>query len=66
MNSVRVNAPHLKDQLITKSYTGPPAGKHSLERPYQYKMYMRYGNWNVRSPYSLGLLTTVARERCTA
>jgi hypothetical protein len=47
---------HKKKQSLTKSYTGPRTD--SLELPTQRKVGVRFGTWNVRSPYRLGLLTT--------
>jgi hypothetical protein len=55
--------PHVKNNIVTKTFTKPRTWTDSLDkRPKRKEMDMRFGTWNVRSLYRAGSLRTVAEE----
>ena len=63
---VTLTTSHCKNKGVQKRHTGPPNWTDNLERPWQRKMDMRFGTWNVRSLYRAGALGLVTSEldRC--
>ena len=64
--SVRLTTSHWRNKGVQKSHTGPRNWADNLERPWQRKMDMRFGTWNVRSlcrAGALGLVTS-GLDRC--
>ena len=63
---MRLTTSHCKNRGVQKRHTGPRNRTDNLDRPWQRKMDMRLGTWNVRSLYragALGLVTTKL-DRC--
>jgi hypothetical protein len=48
---VRLTISHCKNKGVPKCHTGPRNWTDNLEQPWQGKMDMRFGTWNVRSLY---------------
>ena len=63
---MRLTTSHCKNKGVQKRHKGPRNRTDNLERPWQRKMDMRFGTWNVRSLYragALGLVTSALDRR---
>ena len=63
---MRLTTSHCKNKDVQKRHAGPWNWTDNLKRPWQTKMDMRFGTWNVRSLYRAGALDLVTSEidRC--
>ena len=59
---MRLTTSHCKTIYVQKYYTGPWNWIDNLVQPWQRKMDMRFGMWNVRNLYRAGALGLVTSE----
>ena len=59
---MRLTTSHCKNKGVQKHHTGPRNWTDNFEQPWQRKMGMRFGTWNVRSLHRAGALGLVTSE----